>query len=28
VTPPLTYSQVRKNLDKLVGGLVLVQPRT
>jgi len=28
VTPPLTYSQVRTNLDRLVSGLVLVQPRT
>jgi hypothetical protein len=28
VTPPLTYTQVRKNLDRLLHGLVRIEPRT
>jgi hypothetical protein len=28
VTPPLTYGQVRKNLDRLLNGLVRLEPRT
>jgi len=28
VTPPLTYTQVSRNLDRLLRGLVLIDPRT